>query len=261
MFAPFPARGLPQTEGDISFPRSKRRWIALSISYRLMHLARRIFGDQAVLRFMLNTNWISWRLSYEISMEHYGPAFRNTTYGVSDELFAKWIPRGGSVLDVGCGAGRLCHMAGAYASRVVGIDYDPVVIAQARARNTQPHVEFQVGDVRTALPGERFDLALLVAILEHIQDVDQLLGDVRRLAPRVIVEVPDFEADCLNLVRRDVGCRWYTDADHVREYIKPVLNDHLVRNGWIPREWQRRGGMILVVADRDASVGGVLDQA
>ena len=102
----------------------------------------------------------------------------------------------------------------------------------------------------TALPGEEFDLALLVAVLEHIQDVDQLLGDIRRIARRLIVEVPDFEADCLNLVRRDLDCVWYTDADHVREYIQPVLQQHLERNGWTAKQWQRRGGMLLVAAER-----------
>lgn len=250
-FARFPSRGLPATEQDISFPRHKPRWPLLSIGYRVLRLARLLFGDRAVLRFMLNANWISWRFSYEISMGLFGPSFRNTTYATSEQLLQRWIPIGGSVLDIGCGTGRLCQMASAYAERVLGIDYDPLVIEEAAARNTRPNVEFRLVDVNASLPTERFDLTLLVAVLEHIEDVDKLLTAVRRISSAVIIEVPDFEADCLNLVRRDVGCAWYTDADHVREYIQPVLERHLVRNGWIPREWNRRGGMLLV-----AAVGG-----
>src|SRR5437588_8434549 len=220
---PFPLRGIPGTERDISFSREKPRWLTLAVSYRFMRLARRMFGDRRVLRFVLNANWIFWRFSYEISMDQFGSAFRNTTYGVSDAMLREWIPEGGSAVDVGCGDGRLCQLASRYARRVVGIDYDPSVIGKARAENTRSNVEFRIGNVTTALPGEEFDLALLVAVLEHIQDVDRLLGDIRRIARRLIVEVPDFEADCLNLVRRDLDCVWYTDADHVREYIQPVL--------------------------------------
>lgn len=246
----FPAKGVPRAESDISFPRSKPRLIWLSAAYRLMRIARRVFGETTVLRFLLNANWTTWRFSYELSAELYGPTFQNLTFGVSDDLLARWIPKGGTVLDVGCGYGRLCQMASRYASRVVGIDYDPSVIAHAQETNRDSRVEFRVGDTRTGLPNERFDVVLVVAVLEHIEDVDQLLGDLRHLASRIIVEVPDFEADVLNLVRRDLECVWYTDADHVREYVAPVLQAHLERNGWIPREWRRRGGLVLVVADR-----------
>lgn len=246
----FPARGFPRTETDISFPRRKPRWVALALTYRLVRLARRIVGDRALLRFFLNANWICWRMSYELSAETFRGAFRNTTYCTSDDLLAEWIPPGGSVVDIGCGTGRLCQMAGRYAGRVVGIDYDPTLIEEANRRNTSSHVEFRVGDVTTALPGEQFDLALLVAVLEHIEDVDSLLQSIRTIAPRVIVEVPDFDADPLNLVRRDLSCPWYTDADHVREYTQPVFEEHLVRNGWRPLTWKKRGGMMLAVCER-----------
>jgi SAM-dependent methyltransferase len=246
----FPARGFPRTEIDIAFPRRKPRWITLAVTYRLVNLLRRIVGERRLLRLFLNANWICWRFSYELSSELYGGAFRNTTYCVSDDLLAKWIPAGGSVVDIGCGTGRLCHMAGRYANRVVGIDYDRTLIAQATRENTSSHIDFRVGDVTTALPGEQFDVALLVAVLEHIQDVDSLLQSIRTVASRLIVEVPDFDADPLNLVRRDLSCVWYTDADHVREYTKPVLEEHLARNGWTPFLWERRGGMMLAVCER-----------
>lgn len=247
---PFPALGQPKTERDISFPRQKPRWITLAVAYRVMWLVRRVFGHRRALRFFLNANWICWRFSYELSMELFGPAFRNTTYGVSDELLNQWIPPGGAVVDIGCGTGRLCQLAARYAGRVVGVDYDETLISQARRENTTPNIEFRVGDVTSALLNERFDLAMLVAVLEHIEDVDTLLRSIRNIAPTLVVEVPDFEADCLNLVRRDLHCVWYTDADHVREYTQTILQEHLERNGWLPRQWARRGGMLLVLSER-----------
>ena len=248
----FPSHGPSATERDISFPRAKPRWLALSVAYRLMRLARWMFGDRRVLRLLLNANWILWRFSFETTVGHYGGAFCNTTFCLSDELLHTLIPPGGSVLDIGCGGGRLCQLASKYAGRVVGIDYDPTNIALAKAENTQSHVEFRLGDVMTVLPGEQFDLAILVAVLEHIEDVDRLLGQIHAVTRRLVVEVPDFDADVLNLVRRDLGCVWYTDADHVREYTRPILKQHLERNGWTPVQWESRGGMMLVVAEADA---------
>jgi len=250
--APFPSHGPQPHERDISFPRQKPRWLALSVGYRLMRLARWLFGDKRVLRVLLNANWIFWRFSYETITEHYGGAFPNATYSTTDDLLRTLIPPGGSVLDIGCGGGRLSQLASRYAGRVVGIDYDQRNIDIARAGNTRSNVEFRIGDVTNLPPGERFDLALLVAVLEHIEDVDGLLRQIHGVSGRLVVEVPDFDADPLNLVRRDLGCVWYTDGDHVREYTRPVLQQHLERNGWTPTRWESRGGMMLVVAESDA---------
>lgn len=249
----FPSHGPSPSERDISFPRQKPRWFALSVGYRFMRLMRWALGDRKALRFFLNVNWMFWRFSYETIVEYYGGAFTNTTYSVTSDLLRQLIPAGGSVIDIGCGGGRLCQLAAPFAQRVLGIDYDPRNIAIATSENTQPHVEFRLGDVNAVLPGERFDLALLVAVLEHIEDVDHLLGQIHRVSSRLVVEVPDFDADPLNLVRRDLGCVWYTDGDHVREYTQPVLRQHLERNGWTPVRWESRGGMMLVVAEAAAS--------
>lgn len=217
-----------------------------------MRLTRWAVGDRRALRWFLNANWIFWRFSYETIVEHYGGAFSNVTYSTTSALIGSLLPPGGSVIDIGCGGGRLCQLAAPHAGRVLGIDYDPRNIAVARAENAHPHVEFRLGDVTSVLPGEQFDLALLVAVLEHIEDVDQLLTQIHHVSRRLVVEVPDFDADPLNLVRRDLGCVWYTDGDHVREYTKPVLQQHLERNGWTPVQWESRGGMMLVVAEANA---------
>jgi SAM-dependent methyltransferase len=249
MRPPFPVHGASTAERDIPFPRPKPRWLALSVSYRIMRLARRLFGDRRVLRLLLNGQWILWRLSFETTVQYYGDAFPDATFCLSDDLLSTLIPPGGSVLDIGCGGGRLSQLAAKYAGRVVGIDYDPVNIGAAKAGNRHAHVEFRLGDVTSVLPGERFDLAVVVAILEHIEDVDGLLRQIHRVAPRLVVEVPDFDQDVFGLVRRNLGCVWYTDADHVREYTRDVLKQHLERNGWKPTRWEFRGGMQLAVCE------------
>ena len=72
--------------------------------------------------------------------------------------------RGGRVLDVGCGDGRLTRRIVHAASRVVGIDPDPAQIARAReftARLLRRRVRYEVGAAESLPFGTRsFDVVL-----------------------------------------------------------------------------------------------------
>lgn len=193
--SPFPVRGVPTSAADISFPREKPRWLALSLSYRIVRILKAILGERRLVRLFLNLHWIAWRFSYELTHELIGKPFRNHTYCTSREVLERWVPAGSSILDIGCGTGRLCQLAAPIASRVLGVDYDSGLIGEANRENPFPHVEFRVADVTDDFVDERFDVVLLVAVLEHIQDVDEILSSIRAISPRLIVEVPDFDAD------------------------------------------------------------------
>ena len=81
----------------------------------------------------------------------------------------------GSVLDVGCGSGRLCER---YAGDYVGVDRDLSVITLARAMH--PDYEF-----RTDIPHDRtFNTVVALAVIEHVRDPGALLAVLgARLAP------------------------------------------------------------------------------
>lgn len=244
----FPRKGLPLAESDISFPRRKARSMAISGGYRLFRLSRRTFGDARMLRLYLDAEWLLRKFAYEISYETFGPAFLNNTHAISAELLERWVPPGASVVDIGCGYGRLCRLVAPYARRVVGIDRDAQRISAAKQVSRETNIDYRVTDLTAELARETYDVALLAQVLEHIEDVDGLLRAIGRLAPTLIVEVPDFDSDCLNLVRREVGRPWYTDADHLREYTLPLLREHLERNGWRVQQSHHRGGMLAAVA-------------
>jgi SAM-dependent methyltransferase len=244
----FPVMGVPRVQDDLRLPRAKPRSLAIAVAYRLMAAARTVFGEARMLRFALNAAWLTRQFAYQLSYARIGPSFLNATHGISEDLLRAWVPAGGSVLDVGCGYGRLCRLAAPFAKRVVGVDYDAHRIDLARRHTTAANVEFRTADATTGLGTERFDVAILAHALEHIDDVGRLLRELQAVASMLIVEVPDFEGDCLNAVRRDVGCRWYSDNDHVREYTLAVLRDEVQRHGWHVQYADRRGGMIVVVA-------------
>jgi SAM-dependent methyltransferase len=80
--------------------------------------------------------------------------------------------RGGPVLDVGCGTGRVAFSLAAAGHDVVGVDSDPELVAElnVRARERRLSVRGFAGDARALALGRTFPLAVLP------MQVAQLLG-------------------------------------------------------------------------------------
>jgi 2-polyprenyl-3-methyl-5-hydroxy-6-metoxy-1,4-benzoquinol methylase len=85
-----------------------------------------------------------------------------------------------SILDVGCGEGRLLGMLGAAVPRRIGVDLSDRAIHFARAFH--PEVEFHIMDA--AAIDETFDVVTAIQVLEHIPDED-LAGFFQTLARRI----------------------------------------------------------------------------
>jgi ubiquinone/menaquinone biosynthesis C-methylase UbiE len=177
---------------------------------------------------------------------------------MTEDMLMDWVPPGGTVLDVGCGGGRWCRATARVAEKVTGIDRNEAVISAARESSPQSNLSYIVGDVSSALAGqmagEFFDVVLLVHVLEHIDEAGALLTALRGVAKRLVVEVPDFEGDRLNLLRYNLETRYYSDADHVREYTTEILLCQLKRNGWKVPHHQRFRGSIVAIAESDLEI-------
>lgn len=119
---------------------------------------------------------------------------------VEDRLFYRELSRRapGSVLDLGCGSGRLfASLLEGGATRVIGIDGSAALLRRAQSRIAADarlsaaakadRIGLIRGDVRalaTLNIRERFDLALAVGVLAHLdgpEDALRLLGGVRAL--------------------------------------------------------------------------------
>jgi SAM-dependent methyltransferase len=92
--------------------------------------------------------------------------------------------RGQAMLEIGCGAGRLAAHVAALASRYVGIDVSPHMVAHCQARFSA--LEFMVRDMRDlcALPDQSFRTVFAIAnVLDAVDHADRLrvLTAIRRL--------------------------------------------------------------------------------
>lgn len=100
-----------------------------------------------------------------------------------------------SVLDVGCGSGDLltAPLAKAHPDcHFLGVDSDAVSLAHAEARHRLPNLRF--APIGTLDPAQRFDLVIASEVLEHVEQPDQFLSDLRaRLAPdgALLLTVPN----------------------------------------------------------------------
>ena len=82
------------------------------------------------------------------------------------EIYAGLAPPGGSVLELGAGAGRLAFALAERGLRVTGVDLSPAMLEQARARldrappDIAGRLEFRRGDMTALDLNRRFDLVV-----------------------------------------------------------------------------------------------------
>ncbi|MGH0033398.1 MAG: class I SAM-dependent methyltransferase [Myxococcota bacterium] len=150
------------------------------------------------------------------------------------------LPATGSVLELGCGAGRMLGGLRSLAPELgwVGIDVSRAALAVAARRF--PQMDFRrLEDPAGRLPARdgEFAAVLVLDVLEHVEDPAATLAELRRvLAPggRLHLHVP-CEGDALSLWRwlprplRDLKRRY---AGHVQRFRRREIASLLERSGF-----------------------------
>src|SRR5262249_737474 len=103
-------------------------------------------------------------------------------------------PRGGNVLDVGCGDGRLLrilHAGGVTRERLYGVELDTRAVEAAR----EPGLRVWPGRLQAAdSPEGAFALIVLQQVIEHVPDPRRMIERLRALlvpGGAVVIETPN----------------------------------------------------------------------
>jgi len=189
--------------------------------------------DEA-LRFLFRLDALFYPLLGRKSAEYDGGIHTKHRHTRYHDFFVDRIRADERVLDIGCGMGAVANdvaeKVGAY---VVGIDFNPDNIAQARQHYAHPRVEYRVGDALQELPDGPFDVVILSNVLEHLLERPAFLRRVQEMArpSRLLIRVPLFERHWSVPLKRELGVEWRLDPTHETEYTLESFAEEIAAAG------------------------------
>jgi methionine biosynthesis protein MetW len=133
------------------------------------------------------------------------------------ELISSLIPVGSRVLDLGCGHGSLLrHLAADRGCTVQGVEIDDESVLTAIARGV-PVIELDIDHELNNFDSHAYDVVVLSRTLQAIRRPKEVLLEMARIAPKVIVSMPNFAywRNRLGLglgrapVSKDLPYQWY----------------------------------------------------
>lgn len=132
--------------------------------------------------------------------------------------YLRFLPEPGELLDVGCGRGEFLEAAADAGHRVLGIDHDPAMLAQARGLPVQ---QGDVLDVLQSTP-DRYDAITAFHVIEHLsvreaEALVRLAADRLRPGGRLILATPNPGS------LPTLAHEFWRDPTHVRPYDRELI--------------------------------------
>jgi SAM-dependent methyltransferase len=167
-------------------------------------------------------------------------------------LFAMRWAKGKRVLDVACGSGYGAALLSQAANQVWALELDRQSVLYAGSTWERSNLIFVQGDV-TSMPfgSDSFDLVVALEILEHVQDIRELIREIARVVHPsgvALISTPDKA--------RYSDARNYSNPFHVRELYREefaaLLGEHF-RDFELMGQQVRAGS--LIAAEKPAASG------
>jgi SAM-dependent methyltransferase len=131
------------------------------------------------------------------------------------------------LVDIGCGLGSYACPLTTDGYDWLGVEVSERECAEL-AKRALPHVRAAAG---AALPfsHQMFDAAICIEVLEHIAEPDPFIAEIRRIAKRLLVSVPNIEL--LPYLSPHMAVPWHMlEADHKNFFTRWGLRGLLRRH-------------------------------
>ena len=98
-----------------------------------------------------------------------------------------------TILEIGCGTGKNTEWLLTHAEHLVATDFSEEMLAQAKSKIAAPNVIFQQMDMREkwAFSDAQFDLIACSLALEHIENIDFVFQEARRVLKKVAISISE----------------------------------------------------------------------
>ncbi|MBK8944300.1 MAG: class I SAM-dependent methyltransferase [Ignavibacteriae bacterium] len=109
------------------------------------------------------------------------------------EQIKRIVGKDNSVLDIGCGTGRLAFQLSNHCRKIVGIDLSSknISVANSNHNGNYKNVEFVHGDIEkiSRRVSEKFDFAILTYVIHEMQENERLglLSAIKKISNKIII--------------------------------------------------------------------------
>ena len=220
----------------MKYNRKKKKFLLLSLIYKIS----KILPLKSIHKFKIfsRLEWIFWRLSIE-QIGTFNKKWEVDNHLMSINFLKENVKSNPRVLDLGCASGQKSFLISKFANEVIAIDYDIKLIEEAQKKYTDTkNLSFKCMDLKDYLNDlnprtDKFDLIFCSHILEHVENFEEILINLKKITKNIYIEVPDFECNILNRVRKEYNIEpSYTDDDHVFEFQRNDLKKIFIKNNF-----------------------------
>ena len=124
-----------------------------------------------------------------------------------------------SVVDIGCGPGVcLREIAnGLNIKRRVGTDISMFILKEAQKQNKKG-VFYRADSTALPFKNKEFDVALIIDVLEHVEQPDKVLEEAKRISNYIIIKAPIENCWFINLYKQFIKLDWRMMMGHINFY-------------------------------------------
>ncbi|HEX6903579.1 MAG TPA: methyltransferase domain-containing protein [Thermoanaerobaculia bacterium] len=166
----------------------------------------------------------------------------------------------GRIIDLGCGPGTFLGNLKTPFEHALGIDLAAPQIAYAQSRYRRTGLEFRVGDVTVLDPGQRFNAAVSIEVVEHLRPEDtqgffSTLYDLLEPGGTLVLTTPNYRSfwPLLEWLVSKIGPVDYREQ-HINPFDRGRLRREAERAGFVDVRCQT----FFVIAPFLASLSGAL---